>query len=44
VLWLRWDTALIETGNIGNWPDETDIFKTDNGEYIGFIRLVATKK
>ncbi|MCL2159962.1 MAG: methyltransferase domain-containing protein [Oscillospiraceae bacterium] len=43
-LWLRWDKTLIETGNNNDWPDETDIFETDKGEYIGFIRLVATKK
>jgi len=45
-LWLRWDETLIATGNHGDWDDETDIFKEDleNGEYIGFIRMVATKK
>ena len=43
-LWLRWDETLIATGNNGNWPDETDILRTDKGEHIGFIRLIATKK
>ena len=43
-LWLRWDETLISTGNHGDWDDETDIFKEDMGEYIGLIRLVATKK
>ncbi|MDR2571996.1 MAG: methyltransferase domain-containing protein [Oscillospiraceae bacterium] len=42
-LWLRWDTALLASG-LSSWPDETDIFIEDNGEYIGFIRMVATKK
>lgn len=42
-LWLRWDTALLEIGK-GRWGDETDIFKADRGEYIGIIRLAATKK
>jgi len=41
-LWLHWDTALLASGK-NHGPDETDIFKMDNGEYIGFIRLVATK-
>jgi len=42
-LWLRYDTALQASG-MSRWPDETDIFKKDKGEYIGFIRLVATKR
>jgi len=42
-LWLRWDTSLITYGMNGNWPDETDDFRMDNGDYIGFIRMVATK-
>jgi len=42
-LWLYWDTVLHSYGQ-NQWPDETDIFKMDKGEYIGFIRLVATKK
>jgi len=41
-LWLRWDTALQASGT-SPWPDETDILRTDNGEYIGFIRMIATK-
>ena len=43
-LWLRFDEMLIATGKHGDCPDETDIFIEDNGEYIGIIRLVATKK
>ena len=43
-LWLRFDETLIATGKHGDCPDETDIFKEDNGEYIGFVRLVATKR
>ena len=41
--WLRWETVLNESGQ-NKWPDETHIFKMDEGAYIGFIRLVATKK
>ena len=45
-LWLRFDEAIHAFGPPSKFPDETDIFKTDleNGEYIGFIRLIATKK
>ena len=42
-LWLRYDTALHNSG-MSQWPDETDLQRQDNGEYIGFIRMVATKK
>ena len=42
-LWLRWDTVLLETGK-NHWGDETEYCRIDNGEYIGLIRLVATKK
>ena len=42
-LWLRYDTALQASG-MSQWPDETDLQRKDNGEYIGFIRMVATKK
>jgi len=41
-LWLYWDTVL-QTYGQNQWPDETDIFRMDKGEYIGFIRLAATK-
>ena len=41
-LWLRYDKAEIARDPSGE--DETDIFETDKGEYIGFVRLVATKK
>ena len=36
-----------ETASLAYDPsreDETDIYVTDNGEYMGFVRLVATKK
>ena len=42
-LWLRWEETLISAG-MNKHPDELEIFKQDNGEYMGFIRLVATKK
>jgi len=42
-LWLRYDTALNSSG-MNMWPDETDLQRQDNGEYVGFIRMVATKK
>ncbi|MDR2570961.1 MAG: hypothetical protein LBD23_11830 [Oscillospiraceae bacterium] len=41
-LWLRWDKFLLDSGK-NDWSDETDIFIEDNGEYIGFIRMAATK-
>lgn len=41
--WQRWDEACLFAGTNRN-PDEIEIFKTDKGEYVGFIRLVATKK
>jgi len=44
-LWLRYDQAAVEFGSPSPFPDETHVFKQDleNGEYMGFIRLVATK-
>jgi len=42
-LWLRWEEALCLVGK-NRYPDESEIFKKDKGEYMGFIRLVATKK
>lgn len=42
-LWLRYDASLAASG-LSRWPDETDIFRQDNGDYISFIRMVATKK
>ncbi|MCL2008185.1 MAG: class I SAM-dependent methyltransferase [Treponema sp.] len=42
-LWLRYDKALFESGK-SRWSDESHYFLTDKGEYMGFIRLVATKK
>ena len=40
--WQRWDEARLLVGTNRN-PDEIEDFKTDKGEYMGFIRLVATK-
>ena len=42
-LWLKWEKALLET-NKGRHGDETRFFIEDNGDYMGFIRLVATKR
>jgi cyclopropane fatty-acyl-phospholipid synthase-like methyltransferase len=42
-LWLRWEEALVSCGK-DPWGDETEVFRQDAGEYMGFIRLVATKK
>ena len=43
-LWLRWEKVLFAFDP--SMEDESDIFEEDleNGEYMGFIRLVATKK
>lgn len=41
-LWLRWEMASLESGK-NHWGDETEYFRIDNGEYMGWIRLVATK-
>jgi len=41
--WLRWEEALVSEGK-NRYPDETEIFRKDKCEYMGFIRLVATKK
>jgi SAM-dependent methyltransferase len=45
-LLLRYAQAAIEFGPPSPFPDETHIYKYDleNGEYMGFIRLVATKE
>lgn len=43
-LWLRYEKAFWDSGRSNQWGDETEILRTDNGEYMGFIRLVATKK
>jgi len=42
-LWLRYHRAEIEFGPPSPFPDETHLFEHDleNGEYIGFIRMVA---
>jgi len=44
-LWLRHERARVAYGPPSSTPDETQIYKMDleNGEYMGFIRLVATK-
>ncbi len=42
-LWLRWEEALDSVGK-NRHPQEIEVFKKDKGEYMGFIRLVATKK
>lgn len=42
-LWQRWDEILDSVGK-NNAPDEIEDFKMDKGEYMGFIRLIATKK
>ena len=45
-LWLRYDEASLAFGPPSPFPDETHIFRMDleNGEYMGFIRLIATKQ
>ena len=47
-LWLRWNEALQSTGNARDYAQEIahdiEAFKNDKGEYIGFVRLIATKK
>ena len=42
-VWLRWHEAKLTVG-MHRHPEEIEIFKNDNGNYIGFIRLVGTKK
>ena len=42
-LWLRWEEVKVSLGK-GRWGDETDIYRQDGGEYMGIIRMVATKK
>jgi hypothetical protein len=41
-LWQRWDETLDTVGK-NDVPEEIEYFKRDKGEYMGFIRLVATK-
>jgi len=36
-LWIRWNEAI-------GFSDDTEALTNDNNEYLGFIRLVATKK
>ena len=48
-LWLRFDKALLAAENCKNGTDATtnddiELLGNDNGEYIGFVRLIATKK
>jgi len=42
-LWQRWEEACLTVGTNRN-PHEIEYIKIDKGEYIGFIRLVATKQ
>ena len=42
LFWQMWEEATIAVGTNRN-PHEVDYIKTDKGEYMGFIRLVATK-
>ena len=39
----RWDETLDSVGK-NDVSDEIEYYKIDKGEYMGFIRLVATKK
>jgi len=41
-LYARWKEAQDTVGK-NPWPQDTEILKKDVGEYVGFIRLVATK-
>ena len=45
-LWLKYEEAALAFGPPSPFPDETHVFKKDleNGEYIGFIRMIATKE
>ena len=42
LLWLQWNEALHAVGK-NRHPDEIEIYRNDNGECMGFIRLVGTK-
>ncbi len=39
---LHWKLAQEKVGK-NPWPDDVDVLKADEGQYIGFIRLIATK-
>ena len=41
-LFLKYDLALKASGD-NRWPDDIEVLKNDNGEYIGFIRIIAQK-
>jgi ubiquinone/menaquinone biosynthesis C-methylase UbiE len=41
---LRYNEAFYASGFVSPFPNETHIYKMDNGEYMGFIRMIATKK
>ena len=50
-LWFRWEEAVLASGKYDHdtekfemYEEELEDFRTDNGEYMGLIRLVATKK
>ena len=40
--WLKWNEALHTIGK-NRHPDEMEIYRNDNGTYMGFIRLIGTK-
>ena len=42
-LWLRYEEVVNIFGK-NPWGDETAIFRQDEGDYIGFVRMAATKK
>ena len=43
LFWQKWDEARLAAGT-NRSPHEIEYIKTDKGEYMGFIRLIATKK
>ena len=40
--WLQWNEALHAVGK-NRHPEEIDIYRNDNGKYMGFIRMIGTK-
>ncbi|MCL2704478.1 MAG: class I SAM-dependent methyltransferase [Defluviitaleaceae bacterium] len=50
-LWFRWEEIVLSSGKYDSDPKKFELytkelenFRTDNGEYMGQIRLIATKK
>ncbi len=43
MMYVKWKEAQDEVGK-NPWPQDTAILKKDAGEYVGFVRLVATRK